>query len=61
MIRNFRVRRGTGSLRYSAECGRFEMLREITVFMCEQKPNPVWFSCRRKSRRGIGGGGGTPL
>ena len=41
MIRNFRVRRGTGSLRYSAECGRFEMLREISVFMCEQKPNPV--------------------
>ena len=22
---------------------------DVTVLVCEQKPYPVWFSCRRKS------------
>ena len=22
---------------------------EITVLMCEQKPDPIWFSCRHKT------------
>ena len=28
---------------------RFRNRAEITVLMCEQKPYPVWFPCRRKS------------
>ena len=32
--------RGAASLRYRNRA-------EITVLMCEQKPYPVWFSCRR--------------
>ena len=38
----FRDRRGADSLRYRNRA-------KITVLMCEQKPYPVWFSCRRKS------------
>ena len=39
---------------------------DITVPMCEQKPNPVWFSCRRRSYPVYSehipeGGGGTPI
>ena len=43
---------------------------EITVFMCEQKPYPVWFSCQRKSylvwhehslRACLHGGGGPQV
>ena len=37
----FQGRRGAASLRYKNRA-------EITVVMCEQKPYPVWFSCRRK-------------
>ena len=33
---------GEASLRYRNRA-------EITVFMCEQKPYPVWFSRQRKS------------
>ena len=36
-----RDRRGAASLRYRNRA-------QITVFMCEQKPYPEWFSCRRK-------------
>ena len=39
---HFRDGRGVASLRYRHRA-------EITILMCEQKPYPVWFSCRRKS------------
>ena len=40
---HFRDRRSAASLRYRNRA-------EITVlYMCEQKPDPVWFSCRCKS------------
>ena len=42
MTLRFRDPRGVGSLRYRNRA-------EITVLMYEQKPYPVWFSCRRKS------------
>ena len=48
MIRHLRVRRGTGSLRYRNRA-------KITILICEEKPYPVCFSCRRKIRRGEGG------
>ena len=38
----FRGRRGAASLRYRNRA-------KITVLMCEQKPYPRWFLCRRKS------------
>ena len=37
-----RDRRGAASLRYRNHA-------QITAVMCEGKPYPVWFSCRRKS------------
>ena len=37
----FRDRRGATPLRYRNRA-------KMTVFMCEQMPYPVWFSCRRK-------------
>ena len=40
---NFRDRRGAALPPYR------NRYTEIIVFMCEQKPHPVWFSCRRKS------------
>ena len=46
MIRHLRVRRGTASLRYRNRA-------KIIVLMCEEKPYPVWFSCRRKRGRGV--------
>ena len=36
-----RDRRGAASLRYRNRA-------QFTLFICEQKPYPVWFSCRRK-------------
>ena len=42
---HFRDRRCTASLRYRNRA-------EITVLVCEQKPYPVLFSCRRKSYLG---------
>ena len=40
---HFRDRRGAASPPYRNHYA------EIMVLMCEQKPHPVWFSCRRKS------------
>ena len=40
--RHFRDRLGTASLRYKNRA-------KITVLMCELKPYPIWFWCRRKS------------
>ena len=39
---HFRDRRSTASHRYRNRT-------EITAILCQQKPYPVWFSCRRKS------------
>ena len=39
---HFRDRRGAALLRHRNRAA-------TTVFMCEQKPNPIWFSWRRKS------------
>ena len=41
---SFGALRGTAALCYRNHA-------EITLFMCEQKPYPVWFSCRCKSYR----------
>ena len=38
----FRDRRGTASLRHRNRAA-------TTIFVCEQKHDPVWFSWRRKS------------
>ena len=42
VTRHFRDQHVAASVRYRNRA-------EITVLICEQKPYPTWFSCRRKS------------
>ena len=46
VVLHLRERRGADSLCYRNRA-------EITVFICEQKPYPVWFSCRPERLSGI--------
>ena len=41
-LSTFEIRAGVALLRYRNRA-------ENTVLMCEQTPDPVWFSCRLKS------------
>ena len=33
--------------------GRYRNRAKITVLMCENKPYPLWFSCRRKCEHSL--------
>ena len=61
MIRHFRVRRGTGSLRYRSECGRFECYEKLPFLCVNKSPIRYGFRVGAKAAGGGGGGGATSL